>query len=287
MSKGETSNLKFKRFTLNQRIQHIIFFTTFILLAYTGFPLKFPDEWWSRWMIASVGGFDNRTLIHHFSGLLMIGVSVYHVIYHSILEKPRFDVLFNLKDLKDFWQQVLYSLKYSDKHPNFGRYTWKQKFEYFGAGFGAVVMGFTGILMWQPFEAMKYLPLGFIQIANLFHTWEAVLASLAVFIGHFYDEHFEKFFNMSWITGNISEEEMKHEHPAEYDVVMKEYNVNNQSLNTDSKPELGNTENENIIGKILHICSKLAFTIIFLLICIWMLWISYSVLTEAINVYIL
>lgn len=288
MSKGETSNLKFKRFTLNQRIQHIIFFTTFILLAYTGFPLKFPDEWWSRWMIASVGGFDNRTLIHHFSGLLMIGVSVYHVIYHSILEKPRFDVLFNLKDIKDFWQQVLYSLKYSDKHPNFGRYTWKQKFEYFGAGFGAVVMGFTGILMWQPFEAMKYLPIGFIQIAGLFHTWEAVLASLAVFIGHFYDEHFDKFLNTSWITGNIPEEEMKHEHPAEYELVMKEHNADNKYIHTDdSKLELDNTENGNITGKILHICSKLAFTIIFLLICIWMLWISYMVLIDAINVYIL
>jgi len=30
-------------------------------------------------------------------------------------------------------------------HPKFGRYTWKQKVEYFGAGFGAVVMGFSGL----------------------------------------------------------------------------------------------------------------------------------------------
>ena len=279
---------KFKRFTLNQRIQHIIFFTTFILLAYTGFPLKFPDEWWSRLMIASVGGFDNRTLIHHFSGLLMIGVSVYHVVYHLLLEKPRYDILFNLKDVKDFWQQTLYSLKYTNKHPNFGRYTWKQKFEYFGAGFGAVVMGFTGILMWQPFEAMKYLPIGFVQIANLFHTWEAVLASLAVFIGHFYDEHFDKFPNMSWLTGNISEEEMMHEHPAEYDIVMINERINNKesdiahshiySIN-DSIKDIKN-------NKVTKIFSKLIFTIIFLIICIWMLWISYSVLMEAIYTYI-
>ena len=279
---------KFKRFTLNQRIQHIIFFTTFILLAYTGFPLKFPDEWWSRWMIASVGGFDNRTLIHHFSGLLMIGVSVYHVVYHLLLEKPRYDILFNLKDVKDFWQQTLYSLKYTNKHPNFGRYTWKQKFEYFGAGFGAVVMGFTGILMWQPFEAMKYLPIGFVQIANLFHTWEAVLASLAVFIGHFYDEHFDKFPNISWLTGNISEEEMMHEHPAEYDIVMMNERINNKesdiahshiySIN-DSIKDIKN-------NKVTKIFSKLIFTIIFLIICIWMLWISYSVLMEAIYTYI-
>ena len=215
------TELKFKRFTLNQRIQHIIFFVSFILLAYTGFPLKFPDEWWSRLMIASVGGFDNRTLIHHYSGLVMIGVSIYHVIYHVIIEKPRFDVLFNLKDVQDFKQQMLYFLRYTNEHPRFGRYTWKQKFEYFGAGFGAVVMGVTGLILWYPFEVMKYLPLAVVQISYLFHTWEAVLASLAVFIGHFYDEHFGKFPNMSWITGNIPEEEIKHEHRAEYEDIMR------------------------------------------------------------------
>lgn len=270
------AEFKFRRFTLNQRIQHIIFFVSFILLAYTGFPLKFPDEWWSRWMIASVGGFDNRTFIHHYAGLVMIGVSVYHVVYHAVLEKPRFDVLFNLKDVQDFKQQILYYFRYTDAHPEFGRYTWKQKFEYFGAGFGAVVMGFTGILMWHPLEAMKYLPIGLIQIANLFHTWEAVLASLAVFIGHFYDEHLGKFLNMSWLTGNISEEEMRHEHPLEYEEAMK-----NQGIK-DPVHELESKKRNNIL---ITGFAKLLFTIILLAITLWMLWISYQVLVEAVTTY--
>ena len=268
--------LKFRRFTLNQRIQHILFFVSFILLAYTGFPLKFPEEWWSRWMIASVGGFDNRTLIHHISGFVMIGVSVYHLVYH-ILEKPRYDVLFNLKDLDDFKQQIKYYMRYSDEHPKFGRYTWKQKFEYFGAGFGAVIMGFTGLLMYQPFEAMKYFPIGLIQIASLFHTWEAVLASIAVFIGHFYDEHFEKFPNLSWVTGNITEEEMRHEHPLEYDEAMK-------NRTTGSQENVEHKKNNNIL--IVEL-ARMVFTLIFLVICVWMLWISYSVLAEAIRTYVL
>lgn len=33
--------------------------------------------------------------------------------------------------------------------------------------------------------------------------------------------------------------------------------------------------------------AKLIFTIVFLVICIWMLWISYMVLLEAVNTYIL
>lgn len=276
------SELKFKRFTINQRIQHIIFFMSFILLAYTGFPLKFPDEWWSRWMIASVGGFDNRTLIHHISGLAMIGVSIYHVAYHAILEKPRTDILFNFKDVKDFQQQMLYFLKISDISPKFGRYTWKQKFEYFGAGFGAVIMGFTGILMLNPFESMKYFPIGFIQIANLFHTWEAVLASIAIFIGHFYDEQFEKFPNLTWLTGNVSEKEMKHEHPLEYEMAMDTYKANNDNTKVEN-----NKKSDNIRNKLIIAFSRTIFTVVFLTIVIWMLWISYSTLIEAIKTYII
>jgi len=270
------AELQFKRFTLNQRIQHIIFFVLFILLAYTGFPLKFPEAWWSGWMITSVGGFDNRTLIHHISGLAMIGVSVYHVVYH-ILEKPRYDILFNLKDIEYFKQQMRYYLRYTDEHPKYGRYTWKQKIEYFGAGFGAVVMGFTGLLMWQPFEAMKYFPIGLVQIANLFHTWEAVLASIAVFIGHFYDEHFDKFLNLSWITGNIPAEEMRHEHALEYEEAMK-----NQTIE-----ETENTQPEKKNNILILAFARMVFTIIFFSICIWLLWISYKVLVEALMTYVL
>ncbi len=268
--------LRFKRFTLNQRIEHIIFFATFILLAYTGFPLKFPDQWWSQWMIASVGGFDNRTLIHHFSGLLMIGVAVYHAVYH-VLEKPRFDIIFSLDDVKQFIQQIKYCLKITNERPQSGRYTWKQKFEYFGAGFGAVVMGLTGILMWKPFEAMQYFPIGFVQIANLFHTWEAVLASLAVFIGHVYDEHLTKFPNKSWITGNVSEEEMVHEHPAEYYNVMSSVNIDKLECEVEI-----NDDNRNPITSI----SRLIVIAVFLVISAWMLWISYQVLVEAVNTYL-
>jgi formate dehydrogenase subunit gamma len=170
-----------------------------------------------------------------------------------------------------------YYFRLSDRHPRFGRYTWKQKFEYFGAGFGAVVMGFTGLLMWKPFEAMQYFPIGIVQIANLFHTWEAVLASLAVFIGHFYDEHFGKFPNVSWITGNVSEEEMRHEHALEYEEAMKD-------TEPDNKATMQTHEKDTGFGTMF---AKLMFTLIFLAITIWMLWISYKVLVEAVTTYII
>ncbi len=143
-------------------------------------------------------------------------------------------------------------------------------------------MGFTGILMWHPFEAMKYFPIGVIQIANLFHTWEAVLASLAIFVGHFYDEHLGKFLNMSWLTGVIPEEEMRHEHPAEYEAIMGGYALGKPEINV---PEV---RSNSSAGSIMIMgFAKLLFTIVFLAISVWMLWISYQVLVEAVSTYIL
>jgi len=37
----------FYRFSLVQRIQHIILFTTVILLSLTGFPLRYYDQPWA------------------------------------------------------------------------------------------------------------------------------------------------------------------------------------------------------------------------------------------------
>jgi len=267
------AEIKFRRFTLNQRIQHILFFVSFILLAYTGFPLKFPEAWWSRLMIESVGGFDNRTLIHHLSGLVMIGVSVYHVVFH-ILEKPRYDVLFNLKDLDDFKQQIKYYLSIlmniqnsEDIHGNRSSNT--SELDSGGC------YGFYWITDVAALRSHEIFPYWIYPDSEPFPYLEAVLASIAVFIGHFYDEHFDKFPNLSWLTGNIPEEELRHEHPLEYEEAMK-----NRVIPENIEPDKKN--NILLLG-----FAKLIFTMIFVAICVWMLWISYNVLAEAIRTYII
>ena len=70
---------------------------------------------------------------------------------------------------------------------------------------------------------------------------------------------------------------MRQEHPLEYEEAMKSQKIGNPE-NVDPK------KNNNILIVGL---AKLAFTIIFLTICIWMLWISYNVLVEAVKTYVL
>ena len=46
----------FFRFNLDERIQHILFAGSIVLLVLTGMPLKFSDSTWARYLYPVFGG---------------------------------------------------------------------------------------------------------------------------------------------------------------------------------------------------------------------------------------
>ncbi len=81
-------------------------------------------------------------------------------------------------------------------------------------------MTLTGFLLW--FESM--VPKLWLDIATVVHRYEAILAVLAIIVWHFYHVHWKPgVFPMSsvWLTGRISEEELRDHHPLAYETVMK------------------------------------------------------------------
>jgi formate dehydrogenase gamma subunit len=217
----------FKRFTLNQLAQHWIMIGSFMLLVVSGMPLKFPDAWWSPIVVGMLGGFEMRTMIHHTAGIAMVLLGVYHVVFHVFVDKESMlerKVWPTLKDAMDFWQTILFYFGKAE-HPKFGRYSWKEKFDYWGAFWGMVMLCVTGLIMLFPFVAMKAIPYAYVHLATIIHTDEALLATLFIFIVHWWNVHYSpEVFPMStaWITGNLSETQMKHEHPLEYDEIMRQ-----------------------------------------------------------------
>jgi hypothetical protein len=95
-----------------------------------------------------------------------------------------------------------------------GRFNFEEKLEYWAFVWGAVVMGLTGFMMWNPLTTLKILPGEAIPAAKAAHGGEAILAVAAIIIWHMYGVHFKKF-NKSMFTGKMSEEDMLHEHPLE------------------------------------------------------------------------
>lgn len=214
----------FVRLTYSERVQHIIFAVCFFVLVATGFMLKLPESFVAFFGEAGEVVFGYRRLLHRSAGTLMILVGVYHVYY--LLFKPAgrrwlVDMLPRLKDLKEMRDNFLYYFNIKKEPPEFDRFCYKHKIEYGALIAGTMIMSVTGIILWTEAEWSKFV----LDIAAVVHGMEAILASLAIMIWHFYEIHFRPHkspLDNLWITGVISEEEMQEEYLLHYKKIMND-----------------------------------------------------------------
>jgi len=212
-----TNNNTYQRFPLARRIEHLIMLLSFGTLGLTGLPQKYPLAGISVWFVDLLGGIENLRAIHHFSATVMMLGTAWHILvagYKIFVLREKMSMLPSLQDVKDGWQALMHNIGLAKKFPQMGRFTFEEKLEYWAFVWGAIVMGLTGFLMWNPITAARFLPGDWIPAAKAAHGGEAVLAVLAIIIWHMYGVHLRKF-NKSMFTGKMSEEELLHEHPLE------------------------------------------------------------------------
>ena len=237
--RASTDERYFERLTRNQRVQHIIMMTSFFLLVATGFPVLFPEGWASPGIVAVLGGFTMRSALHRVGAIVLIGVCVYHALHAMFTRRGREDFMAfmpNWKDLHDAIGMMKFYFGFSRNTPRFDRYNFIEKFEYLALGWGSALMIGTGFLMWFEEQAMVVLPKWALDITGIVHSYEALLAFLAIIVWHFYHVHFKPgVFPMSriWLDGKISEHEMMEDHPIEYERIMR------KTLGVDEPVETG------------------------------------------------
>lgn len=213
------------RFSKHQRAQHFIMMSSVLILVFTGMPQKFFDSPFSQWMIAVFGGLDSARNIHHFAGVAMIFSAVYHIAYVLytilVLKRPVPIWIFpTLKDFRDFFQNTGYYLGMVKEKPKFGRFSYFEKFDYYAVFWGVPMMALTGLILWFPLIATRFLPGVVVPVATIAHSDEALLATGWLFVVHFYNAHFAPHifpFNRSIFTGRVSEKRYTKEHPLEYE----------------------------------------------------------------------
>ena len=218
----------FVRLTVNERIQHFLLMTSFTLLVYTGFAMKYPEALWAAPLIRWEGAFAFRGWLHRIAATVMIGLSFYHVVY--LITTPRgreqFKALLpKLKDLQDVIQMFRYYFGLSKSKPKFERYNYIEKAEYWALIWGTIVMTVTGFVLWFENLSLQFLPKWTTDVSLVIHLYEAILASLAILVWHFYFQFFDPHvypMNTTCITGKIAEEDMIEEHPIEYERLTKE-----------------------------------------------------------------
>ncbi len=209
------------RMTLNARLQHAATLISFILLAITGFMLKYPDAWWVVPFREMSGKFFAiRSLLHRIAAAVLMGVSFWHLFYLMSRHGRGFlrDMFPRLKDLADVWVNLGHLTGLSKRKPAFDRFGYPEKAEYWALIWGVIIMSATGLVMWfDNYFISRLTKLGW-DIARTIHFYEAVLATLAIVVWHFYFVLLNpNVYPMSttWLTGKISEHEMEEEHPLE------------------------------------------------------------------------
>ena len=210
------------RFSVRQRFEHLLIMALFIVLALTGFPQKFYDAGWAQWLIPHLGGIDRVRWLHRLSGILFTLMALLHfgvVLLLAVMKRIELNMVPTKKDFRDAIITLRYYLGFSEEQAQFGRYDYRQKFEYWGLVLGGDLMIVTGFILYFPTFWTGFLPGEVIPAANVAHSSEGLLAFLVVIIWHIYNAHLNPDvfpFDASIFTGSISEERMEKEHPIEY-----------------------------------------------------------------------
>jgi cytochrome b subunit of formate dehydrogenase len=224
---------KYIRMSLNERVQHFFLLTSFITLVITGFALKFPEALWVSWIRDVLGGnaFDWRGGLHRIAAVIMVAVSVYHVFYIIFNRRGRQlvkDLWFKRQDITDLLNAFKYYIGKTKTRPKYGRFSYIEKAEYWAVVWGTIVMGGTGGVLWFENTFLPVISNSGMDLATAIHFYEAILASLAIFVWHFYFVIYNPDvypMNKAWYRGYLTREEMELEHPLELEEIEKENTV--------------------------------------------------------------
>jgi cytochrome b subunit of formate dehydrogenase len=218
-----------RRFRRFHRNLHLMVVSSFLGLASTGMILKFSYAGWAKLLARLLGGFEAAGLIHRFCAGLTFTYFGLHL--YDLWKQKRASgkswrqfiageesMLFNTRD----WHELVASLKWFFKRgprPEYGRWTYWEKFDYFAVFWGVAVIGGTGLLLWFPEIFTHIFPGWAVNVATTIHSDEALLAVSFIFVVHFFNTHFrpEKFpIDTVIFTEGMPLEEFQRDRPREY-----------------------------------------------------------------------
>jgi cytochrome b subunit of formate dehydrogenase len=190
-----------------ERVQHGLMAISFLVLVWTGFALKFPEQWWARPLLLVEGTHSMRSLIHRVAACVFMGLALTHLVSLIASRKLR-------EHWKEMWPKVndareasanfAYNLGLGDTPPGRSAHSYIEKAEYWAVVWGAIVMISSGLMLWANNVAMRLFPKVWLDIATSIHFYEAVLATLAIVVWHFYSIIFDPDvypLNTAFLTG--------------------------------------------------------------------------------------
>jgi len=206
-----------------ERLQHAVLVISFFVLVWTGFALKYPDQWWARPLLLLESEHPIRSLIHRVAAVVFMAVTLTHLVSLIVNRQLRNhwkEMLPAVNDPREALSNFAYNLGMGSQPPVRSAHSYVEKAEYWAVVWGAVVMIATGLLLWANNFVMRMFSKAFLDVATSIHFYEAVLATLAIVVWHFYSIIFDPDvypLNTAFLTGSSvkRQEHPKHGIPVE------------------------------------------------------------------------
>ncbi len=224
----QPETIYFRRYSATWRWIHTLFAVATMVLAMTGTTLLFAHTDWAKAVVSFIGGPRVEAIIHRTAAITWVAIFLVHLVLaggniwrhrKSFRWFGSTSLLPTWKDLRDVRDMFRWFFGLGPR-PEFDRWTYWQKFDYWAPFWGATVIGLSGVVLFKPEMTAHLLPGWVFNIATLVHAEEALLATVFLNTVHFFNVHFRPSrFPMSTtiFTGAIPLEEFKHDHRIEYE----------------------------------------------------------------------
>ena len=226
----ENKHIYISRFDAYSRILHLMVIVSFLTLAFTGMIIKFSGVRFFQVLSDFIGGYEVSGFLHRVAAIitfLYFGLHFFYILKKLKNRTRSFKYMFygensmvpNMNDVRELIGTFKWFLGIGPR-PEYGRWTYWEKFDYFAVFWGVMVIGLSGLILWFPefFTALGF-PGWLINVATIIHSDEALLATGFIFTVHFFNTHFrpDKFpMDTVIFTGSVELEEFKEDRPRQY-----------------------------------------------------------------------
>ncbi len=207
------------RMNLWFRIAHWGVMLSFPTLVFTGFALKYPSSWWSAPFLLWGKQDAFRGQLHRAAAVVLIAATLYHFVHLALNRRDRvflWAMLPKWRDVRDLTGVLLHNLGARKEEPQFAKFNYAEKLEYWAFLWGTAVMALSGFLLWFNNFALRHFPKWITDAATAVHWYEALLATFSILLWHFYMVIFDPLvypMDTAWLDGKISADHYRHSRP--------------------------------------------------------------------------
>lgn len=260
-----------RRFGLTWRIAHLLFALSVMLLILTGMAVFYSYTAWAPIIIDVFGGPQRAGLVHRISAAFLLGIFLLHLVAVSInIYRSRNNfrwfgpdsLLPCWKDFSDAFAMLKWFVN-GGARPEFDRWTYWEKFDYWAVFWGMAVIGGSGLMLALPNVTASMFPGWVFNVVMLVHGEEAFMTAVFLFTVHFFNNHFRPDKlpppDVVMFTGTQSVEEFKRDHRLQYERLVETGQLEKYLVDVPSRPM---TVASKILGLVLITCGLALLAIV-------------------------